>query len=99
MTGTNGEPLKIILTIAAGDYVTFGMYLLQDENGDEVEVIERDHKAEGAESITKAILKKWLRSGGPTCTYQHLIQCLENSSLGALANNIEAIVGKGNHKI
>ena len=29
----NDKPLKIIQTIAAGDYMTFGMYLLQDDNG------------------------------------------------------------------
>ena len=98
MEGTNGEPLKIITTIAAGNYMTFGMFLLQDKNGVEVGVINKDH--EGAESITEAILKKWLIGGGPTCTYQHLIECLKNSSLGALADNITmAIVGEGNHKI
>ena len=40
MKGADGEPLKIVQKIAAHDYTTFGMYLLQDENGEEVDVIE-----------------------------------------------------------
>ena len=42
MKGADGKPLKIIETVAAGDYVTFGMCLLQDENGEQVGLIERD---------------------------------------------------------
>ena len=38
------------------------MCLLQDENGEEVDIIEKDHIGNGAESVTKEILKKWLTS-------------------------------------
>ena len=97
MRGANDEPLKVVQKIAAGDYMTFGMCLLQDENGDEVELIEKNHKQDGAKSVTEAILKRWLKSGGPTCTYDHLIECLRASDLGALAEDITtAIFGKGN---
>ena len=100
MKGANGEPLNVVQWIAATDYMTFGMLLLQDENGHKVDIIKRDHMLDGAESVTKAIFKTWLRSGGPTCTYQHLIECLRYSDLGALADNITtAIFGKGNCKI
>ena len=89
MRGADGKPLKIIQTIAAGDYMTFGMYLLQDENGVEVELIEKNNKDKGAERVTQSILQKWLTSGAaPTRTYQHLIECLEQSELGALADLI-----------
>ena len=40
--------------------------------------------------ITDAILQKWLTSGAPTCTYQHLIECLRLSDLGAIAEQIIA---------
>ena len=100
MKGANCKPLKVVQKIAAGDYMTFGMYLLQDENGDEVELIKRDHKQDGAESVTEAILKRWLKSGAPTRTYDHMIECLRDCDLGALADDIAtAIVRKGNHKI
>ena len=86
MKGADGKPLKIVQKIAAHDYTTFGMYLLQDENLEEVALIEKDNK--GAESITRAILQKWLLSDAPTRTYQHLIDCLKESELGALAEQI-----------
>ena len=43
MKGADGKPLKIVQKIAAHDYTTFGMCLLQDENGEEVDIIEKDH--------------------------------------------------------
>ena len=88
MKGADGKPLKIIQTIAAGDYMTFGMYLLQDDNGVEVELIRKNHKQDSAESV-QSILIKWLTNGAvPTCTYQHLIECLRQSELGGLADRI-----------
>ena len=89
MKGADGKPLKIVQKIAAHDYTTFGMFLLQDENGEEVDLIEKDHINKGAVSVTKEILKKWLTSDAPTRTYQHLIECLRQSELGALAELIE----------
>ena len=88
MKGADGKSLKIIQTIAAHDFITFGMCLLQDENGEEVDLIEKNHINKGADSVTKAILKKWLTSDAPTRTYQHLIECLRQSELGALAELI-----------
>ena len=90
MKGADGKPLRIIQTIAAHDYTTFGMCLLQDENGEEVELIKKNHIQDGAAgSVTQAILQKWLTSDAPTRTYQHLIECLKDSDLGALAELIE----------
>ena len=88
MKGADGKPLKIVQKIAAHDYTTFGMCLLQDENGEEVALIEKDHIIRGAESVTQAILQKWLTSDALTRTYQHLIECLEDADLGALAELI-----------
>ena len=89
MKRADGKGLKIFETIAAGNYKKFGMYLLQDENGTMVNVIEKDHIIRGAASVTQAILQKWLTSDAPTRTYQHLIECLRQSELGALAELIE----------
>ena len=94
MKGADGKPLNIVQKIAAGDYMTFGMCLLQDENGHEVELIEKNYKQDGVERVTQAILTKWLTSGAaPTRTYQHLIKCLRQSELGALADNIANTTG------
>ena len=90
MKGADGKPLRIIQTIAAHGYTTFGMCLLQDENGQEVDLIEKDYISKGTESITRAIIQKWLTNGDEsTRTYQHLIECLKESELGALAELIE----------
>ena len=96
MKGADGKPLKIIETVAGGDYMTFGMCLLQDENGEQVGLIERDHISKGAEAVTRTIIQKWLTSGAPTCTYQHLIKCLRQSELGALAEKIAVITVESN---
>ena len=93
MKGADGKPLKIVQKIAAHDYTTFGMCLLQDENGEEVALIEKDHIIRGAASVTQAIIQKWLTSDAPTRTYQHLIECLRQSDLGALAELIENTTG------
>ena len=47
MEGADGKNLRIIPRIAAGDYMTFGMRLLQDKNGDQVELVKRDHRQDG----------------------------------------------------
>ena len=88
MKGAYGKPLRVIETIAAGSYQKFGIFLLQDMNGVTVDLIEKDHISKGAESVTKEILKQWLTSDAPTRTYQHLIECLRQSELGALAELI-----------
>ena len=89
MKGADGEPLRVIETIAAGNYNKFGICILQDKNGIMVNLIERDHIIRGAASVTRAILQKWLTSDAPTRTYQHLIKCLRLSELDLLADLIE----------
>ena len=99
MKGADGKPLNIIPRIAAGKYKTFGMCLLQDENGEVVGLLKKTHAHDGPEGITDAMIQKWLTSGSPTRTYQHLIECLRQSELGALAEDIaNTTAGKGNFK-
>ena len=49
MKRADGKPLKIVQTVAAHDYATFGMCLLQDENGEEVALLKKNHIHDGAE--------------------------------------------------
>ena len=95
MKGADGKPLEIVQNIAAHDYTTFGMHLLQDENGAMVDLIERYYISEGVESVTVAILRKWLTSDALTCTYQHLIECLRQSELCVLAKQLITTVVQG----
>ena len=64
------------------------MFLLEDDNGEQVELIKKNHVQ--AENVTQAILQKcmWLSSDAPTRTYQHLIECLKDAELGSLAECI-----------
>ena len=88
MKEADDKPLRVIETIAAGNYKKFGMYLLRDDNGSTVNLVKKNHIHDGAESVTEAILQKWLTSDAPTRTYQHLIKCLRQSELGALAEQL-----------
>ena len=90
------DSLDVIKGIAAGDYHRFGMHLLNDENGVEVDVIVKDYTYEGVESITRAILKKWLTSDASR-TYQQLIECLNKSGLNAVAKHIAHKASEGMH--
>ena len=99
MKRADGKPLKIIPRIAARDYTTFGMCLLQDENRLAVDLLKRNHIHDGAESVTEAIIQKWLTSDAPTRTYQHLIECLRQSELGALAELIANTTEQGKSQI
>ena len=87
MKGADGKTIHVIKSIAAGDYVTFGMFLLEDDNGEQVELIRKNNIQEGAENVTQVILQKWLSSDA-TRTYQHLIECLKDAELGSLAEGI-----------
>ena len=88
MKGADGKPLNVIGTITASNYKKFGIHLLQDANGARVDLIKKNQISDGAENVTLAILQKWLESDAPTRTYQHLIECLRQSELGALAELI-----------
>ena len=65
----------------------FDMCLLQDKNRYKVELITKDHKQEGTASYMQAIIRNWLTSGHIR-TYQHLTECLKQSELVALAEDI-----------
>ena len=89
MKGEDGNNLNVIQKIASGDYETFGMCLLKDRNEEKVDLIKKNHIQEGAEGITRAILKEWLRNCPEhTRTYDHLMECLRKTRLGSLADDI-----------
>ena len=87
MKGTDG--VNIIQKVAAGNYTTFGMYLLQDESGVRVDLIKNDHRQDGAEGITEVIIQKWLTDGSTQIrTYEYLIKCLRESEMESIADDI-----------
>ena len=90
MKGADGKPLNIIKEISSKDYVSFGEYLLKDDNGTAVDLLKKDHIQDGAESVTRVILQQWLTSTVAPRTYQHLIDCLRlTDKLDGLAELIQ----------
>ena len=100
MKGADGKPLNIIKEISAKDYMTFGMCILQDENGTAVDLIKKDHIQDGAKSVTRAILQQWLASTAAPRTYQHLIESLRlTDGLDGLASSLKKRCSNFNSKV
>ena len=88
----NRDGLNVIDTIAANDYRSFGLRLLEDDNGKKIGLIEKDNKANGCSSVVEKILQEWLEQ--KNATYRRLIDCLRESGMGAFAERIEAMAKK-----
>ena len=74
------------------NYKTLGIFLLQDNTGTIISGIERA-KMHDAEEINKAILEKWIggKGQGPF-TWDTLVECLQDTELNVLANEIEEVL-------
>ena len=74
------------------NYKTFGIFLLKDDNGTIISGIERA-KMHAAAEINEAILERWIggKGQGPF-TWDTLVQCLRDTELNALANEIEEVL-------
>ena len=72
-------------------YKTFGIFLLNDDNGAKVEAIAKE---EGESiQISIKIMSKWLQGEGmQPPTWSTIIEALKMSNLGALAEDIKAVI-------
>ena len=72
-------------------YETFGLLLLNDEQGEKIDAIVEANAR--AKEINVAILKKWLRGEGEQpVTWGTLVQVLKDSNLKIVAKEIEAAI-------
>ena len=97
MKGLDGKPLRIFRNIAVrhGElYPEFGASLLNDPDHVDVDLIKMNHKFDGHEVVVKAFAREWLMKGGPTCTYQHLIDCVREYGMKDLADQIRDTILK-----
>lgn len=97
MKGLDGKPLSIFRKIAVrhGEhYLRFGAILLNDPDHVDVEIIKMNHKYDGPEIVVGAFAREWLMKGGPTCTYQHLIDCVREYDMEDLADQIRDTILK-----
>ena len=89
MKKVDGSPLKIFQTIAGiEDNALFGALLLNDKEQVDVKVILSRHKNDSPEVAIGEFAQKWLMKGGPTCIYQHFVDCVRNCELTDLADQI-----------
>ena len=70
-------------------YTKFGVLLLKDEMGDQVDCIEEECRGK-PERICCKILQEWLKGEGLPVTWETLIQTLRNTKLSTLADNVQA---------
>ena len=89
------DGLSVIDTIAAGDYNSFGMELLKDDNGQRIDLITKE--LSDVKLATDAIFKQWLTGTIPDTnpyprTYRHLVVCLKEAGMGALADHLHRYI-------
>ena len=70
---------KLNIAIKVGvSYLKFGIFLLNDTNGDIVKALEMEHRG-NAEQINMAILQQWLQGKGvKPVTWSTLVSVLRN---------------------
>ena len=74
------------------NYKKFGTFLLKDDNGTIVSGIERTNMY-NVDEINVAILEKWISGKGQKpITWDTLVNCLRDTDLNALANDIEEVL-------
>ena len=92
--GTSKPPtlpqlLELYIPLHVADkYESFGIFLLNDDNGDKMAIIKNDCRGY-AKDITRAVLKEWLQGGGMSPTWESLIEALRKCKLISLADNIQ----------
>ena len=80
--------LKVPQQVGA-NYSTFGIILLNDRTGSQVESIE-EYCLRNPEKITRKILQEWLEGKGVPVTWESLVQTLRDTNLSTLADEIQA---------
>jgi len=74
------------------EYYDFGVLLLEDDNGDEVDAIVKEFKG-NAKDINRRILKLWLNGKGQPVTWSTLVGVLKDIQLNQLAKQIKSVKG------
>ena len=74
----------------ASSYTTFGIFLLNDEMGDQVDIIVDKNRGD-PERISHNILREWLKGKGLLpVTWETLVKALRDTKLFALADKVQA---------
>lgn len=75
--------------IAANDYKQFGILLLNDHNGSQMRIMERE-KPNDPVGITTSVFETWLQgeAGEGPRTWRTLVKCLQGIKQNTLADDI-----------
>ena len=88
-TKANGTKVSIPTQIGS-EYRTFGILLLQDDNGKFVSNIVHGEKENGVEGIVISIIMEWLQGRGRLpVSWRTLIEVLREMNLKVLAHAVE----------
>ena len=71
-----------------GNCYTFGIFLLNDQTGGQVDTFKREYQGD-AESVVRRILREWLEGKGLPVTWSSLIKALRDTELLAMADQIQ----------
>ena len=77
-----------ILQVVGVNYEMFGVLLLDDKTGSQIDIIVDDCRGM-SERIVRSILKEWLKGKGKPVTWQALIDTLRNCKHTDLADKIQ----------
>ena len=69
-------------------FETFGVFLLNDENGDKMAVMREKFRGD-PEKITMEVLREWLAGKGVEVSWDSLIATLKKSKLPLMAQQIQ----------
>ena len=76
-------------------YGDVGMYLLEDDNKEEVAIIEAtEGRGHNSVTISEQILQLWLKSAKKGATWMALVEHLRSAELNTLALDIEEVLEK-----
>ena len=76
------------------DYELFGTLLLEDNNGNKIEIIKESECGDVLRIVAK-ILQQWLKGkGSRPVTWHTLIQCMRESKLNVLSDHMERSLSK-----
>ena len=70
------------------NYEKFGIYLLNDKDGNQVAIIKEDSKHQ-TETIVIGILRKWIQEVPTEVSWKNLITVLKDINLSKLADNVK----------
>ena len=85
---SDGSQINILEKVGV-KYFDFGLFLLNDDSGTQVNIIKENNKGDII-SIVREIVQKWIAGNGRPVSWVTLISVLKDIQLRCLAEDIES---------